>query len=186
MFSDDTAPDQSYWDAQKNRPLCIGIFGTPKSASTFVWRIFLDLVGASECRSTFDHTKSHRGLHELDANDIIRQTLRYGKWISHSHVTANPYTLDIVDWLQIVSIVTVRNLLDFIVSQREEWLRQWKLPSTQLLRDGNGSVQFIGLVPIESVQHFMTSDPAAQLDFVIEATAEWCYRNVQGWRPRVA
>ena len=84
MRSDETIPDQAYWEAQENRPLCIGIFGTPKSASTFVWRIFLDLAGALESRSTFDHTKNHRGLHELDVSDIIRQRLQYGKWISHS------------------------------------------------------------------------------------------------------
>jgi Sulfotransferase domain len=182
MFSDDTIPDQAYWEAQENRPLCIGIFGTPKSASTFVWRILLDLVEAPGSRSTFDQTKNHRGLHELDVNDILRQRLRHGKWISHSHITANPYTLDVIDRLQIVSIVTVRNLLDFIVSQREEWLRQWKTPSVQLLRDGSGSVQFVGLIPIESVQHFMSSDPTAQLDFVIETTCEWYFRNIQGWR----
>jgi Sulfotransferase domain len=178
----DTVPDQAYWEAQENRPLCIGIFGTPKSASTFVWRIFLDLAGAPASLSTFDQTKNHRGLHELDVNDIIRQRLRHGKWISHSHITANPYTLHVIDRLQIVSIVTVRNLPDFIVSQREEWLRQWKTPSVQLLRDGSGSVQFVGLIPIESVQHFMLADPTAQLDFVIETTCEWYFRNIQGWR----
>ena len=58
MRSDDTIPDQAYWEAQENRPLCVGIFGTPKSASTFVWRIFLDLAGAPESRSTFDQTKT--------------------------------------------------------------------------------------------------------------------------------
>jgi Sulfotransferase domain len=182
MFSDDTIPDQAYWEGQESRPLCIGIFGTPKSASTFVWRIFLDLAGAPESRSTFDQTKNHRGLHELDVNDIIRQRLRHGKWVSHSHITANPYTLNVVDRLQIVSIVTVRNLLDCIVSLREEWLRQWKTPSSQLLRDGSGSFQFVGLIPIESVQHFLASDSTAQLDFVIETTCEWYFRNVQGWR----
>jgi Sulfotransferase domain len=181
-LSDDTIPDQAYWEAQEDRPLCIGIFGAPKSASTFVWRIFLDLVGAPASRSTFDQTQNHRGLHELDVNDIVRQRLRHGKWISHSHITANPYTLSIIDRLQIVSIVTVRNLLDFIVSQREEWLRQWKAPSVQLLRDGSGSVQFVGLIPIESVQHFMSIDSTAQLDFVIETTCEWYFRNIQGWR----
>jgi len=108
MRSDDTIPDQAYWEGRENRPLCIGIFGTPKSASTFVWRIFLDLADAPESRSTFDQTKNHRGLHELDVNDIVRQRLRHGKWISHSHITANPYTLSIIDRLQIVSIVTVR------------------------------------------------------------------------------
>ena len=182
MLSDDTIPDQAYWEGQENRPLCVGIFGTPKSASTFVWRIFIDLAGVPASRSTFDHTKNHRGLHELDVNDIIRQRLQHGKWISHSHITANPYTLNVVDRLQIVSIVTVRNFLDFIVSQREEWLRQWKTPSVQLLRDGSGSFQFVGLIPIESVQHFMSSDSTAQLDFVIETTCEWYFRNIQGWR----
>ena len=182
MFSDDTIPDQAYWEAQENRPLCIGIFGTPKSASTFVWRVLLELVEAPESRSTFDQTKNHRGLHELDANDIIRQRLRHGKWISHSHITANPYTLNIIDRLQILSIVTVRNLLDFIVSLREEWLRQWKTLAVQLLHDGSGSVQFLGLIPIESIQHFVSSDSSAQLDFVIETTCEWYFRNIQGWR----
>jgi hypothetical protein len=180
MFSDETIIDQAYWEAQANHPLCIGIFGTPKSASTFVWRILLDLTGAPESRSTLDQTKNHRGVHELDVNDIIRQRLRHGKWISHSHIAANPYTLNIIDRLQIVAIVTVRNLLDFIVSVREEWLRQWKAPS--VLCDERGSVQFVGLIPIESVQHFMSSDSTAQLDFVIETTCEWCFRNVQGWR----
>jgi Sulfotransferase domain len=180
MFSDDIVLDQAYWEAQKNHPLCIGIFGTPKSGSTFVWRVLLDLAGAPESRSTLDQTKNHRGVHELDVNDIIRQRLRHGKWISHSHITANPYTLNIIDRLQIMSIVTVRNLLDFIVSLREEWLRQWKTPS--VLCDASGSVQFVGLIPSESVQHFMSSDPRAQLDFVIETTCEWYFRNVQGWR----
>ena len=182
MRSDDTIPDQAYWEGRENRPLSIGIFGTPKSASTFVWRIFLDLAGAPESRSTFDQTKNHRGLHELDVNDIVRQRLLHGKWVSHSHITANPYTLNIVDRLQIISIVTVRNLLDCIVSLREEWLRQWNTPSGHILRDGSGSFQFVGLIPIESVRHFLASDSRAQLDFVIETTCEWYFRSIQGWR----
>jgi hypothetical protein len=71
MFSDDTVPAQDYREPQENRPLCIGIFGPPKSASTFVWRIFSDLTGAPASRSTFDQTKNHRGVHELDVSDII-------------------------------------------------------------------------------------------------------------------
>jgi hypothetical protein len=66
------------------------------------------------------------------------------------------------------------------VSLREEWLRQWKTPS--VLCDESGSVQFVGLIPIDGVQRFMSSDTTAQLDFVIETTCEWYFRHIQGWR----
>jgi len=45
-----------------------------------------------------------------------------------------------------------------------------------------GSFQFVGLIPIESVRHFLASDSRAQLDFVIETTCEWYFRSIQGWR----
>ena len=66
------------------------------------------------------------------------------------------------------------------MSLREEWLRQWKTPS--VLCDESGSVQFVGLIPIDGVQRFMSSDTTAQLDFVIETTCEWYFRHIQGWR----
>lgn len=159
---------------------CIGIFGAPKSASTFIWRVFLELTGRQGGRYTLDN--SGLGLHELDVDRIADQWRQNGAWISHSHVTASPYTLAVIARFDATSIVTVRNLLDTVVSLREEWLRQWQENSANLLPDGSGSVQFLGLVPITSVQHFMASSAKSQTDFVIETVCAWYARFIEGWR----
>lgn len=125
--------------ASKSITRKISVFCMPKSGSSFVQSIIqksLALPLISMTGFADGGQNSHFGMNsreqELDELAIIKSTLRSkGGFISQNHTRCSPYLITQMQFYGIFPIVTVRNVLDCIVSF-DDMMISWRGTNDQL------------------------------------------------------
>jgi hypothetical protein len=163
----------------------VGVFGVPKSASTFVWAALARLLNAE--RLLFNvvdpQAPGIQLMHELDPIRMRNRELQHRSVVFRMHVPASQHTLFHIRDLLIPAVVCSRDLFDCLVSLREEMARQWSDRELMLVTRERGSHEvFMGTVPIQAIQHFMRIEPERQIDMLIELVVLWYLRFYQSWR----
>jgi hypothetical protein len=162
-----------------------GVFGPLKSASTFVWVALSRLLNADKLVFNVADPQAPgvQLMHELDPIRMRDPQLQRRSVVCRMHVTASQYTLFHIRDLSIPAIVCSRDILDCLVSLREELVKQWSNREHMLVTRERGSHEvFMGTVPIQMIERFVRVEPDRQIDMVIELAALWYLRFYQSWR----
>jgi hypothetical protein len=164
--------------------LWLGVFGAPKSGSTFLWVALAKLLNAE--RVQFPLTTPEDAGDPLNFEpDAVRMYLRSREprgLVWRSHNLASRYVLDLVDRFHVKPIVTVRGVLDSLVSLREEYLRQWSHPNIFAAIRDKGSYEGVpGTIPFPIVDRFVNASAEEQMDMTIDLACAWYSRFVLSW-----
>jgi hypothetical protein len=167
----------------------IGVFGAPKSASTFVWSALVRLLHAEKLLFNVTHPRDpgRQILHELAPMALQARALDERPVVFRLHVTASANTLVYVKEFSIRGVVCTRSVLDCMVSLREEWVRQWsnQVYLEQALTPWGGVESFIGRIPIAQIRHFLSLDPPHQIDMIVELATVWYLRFNASWHAAI-
>jgi hypothetical protein len=167
----------------------VGVFGAPKSASTFVWSALARLLHAEKLLFNVTHplNTDRQILHELAPVALQARALDDRPVVFRLHVTASANTLVYVKEFTIRGVVCTRNVLDCMVSLREEWVRQWsnQVYLEQALTPWGGEDSFIGRIPVAQIRHFLSLDPPRQIDMIVELATVWYLRFNASWHAAI-
>lgn len=132
----------------------------PKSASTFLHRVLVELTGFETAYFASHYRNIEQELYLprlIDAYNVPT--------VTQQHVRANRINLELLSEFGIRPIVLMRDVFDVLVSMRDHLIRERidNLPSLYVLED------------------FSDYDESAQLDFVVAHMAPWLISFYVSW-----
>jgi hypothetical protein len=159
----------------------VGVFGPPKSASTFIWAALARMLNAEKLMFNIVHPDypNRQLLHELDALQMQARAHDARPIVFRLHAMASGNVLTHLDRFCVRSVLCSRNIFDCLVSLREEWVRQWSVPTS--LR-GGGEDNFLGRLDASQIRRFLAADDRGKMDIVIELTVVWYLRFYSTWK----
>ena len=154
----------------------IVICALPKSASTFIANVLNETIPSRRVNLSFAFNNVVSD-HRLYFPNIIFWKLNGGHTISQHHMVAGYETARLVERYDLKLIVTTRNILDALISLRDDINRRIK----------NGSFNYRGLgfvtyLPEFFEKKFKEADLEAQNNMVIDYFAEWCFKFILSWK----
>lgn len=177
-------PARASVHALRSKHPWVGVFGPPKSASTFVWAALARMLAAERLMFNVVHPDDPgiQLLHELDPHQMQARASDARSIVFRLHAMASGNVLTYLDRFCVRSVLCSRNVFDCLVSLREEWIRQWSVPAHVGALDLGGEDNFIGRVDASQIRRFVAADNQGKTDIVIELTAAWYLRFYSSWK----
>jgi hypothetical protein len=162
----------------------VGVFGPPKSASTFIWAALARILDAERLMFNIVHPDDPgiQLLHELDPHQMQARARDARSVVFRLHAMASGNVLTYLDRFCVQPVLCSRNLFDCLVSLREEWIRQWSVPAHVGALDLGGEDNFIGRLDASQIRRFVAADDQGKIDIIIELTVVWYLRFNSSWR----
>ncbi len=164
----------------------MGVFGPSKSATKFIFNIISDVLRLPQRSILLDYDRDLEQksllhvVNEIDFTTMLALTSSHDKFITHAHLMANPHTLRMLDLFNVIPVICLRDISDSLVSQKEEFGRQWALNIDEIEAHGNiGSFQ--GPIPSTAVRKFLSGSLEYKFDFVIDISATWYFQYYTSW-----
>jgi hypothetical protein len=158
----------------------VAIISAPKSASTFLFRLIEDVTGSFQWRRILQTIAGRALTPEADLFHAAAIRAQETPTVVREHLLANPNTLLFLEQSRLWPVILWRAIDDSIVSQAEEWERQWSRSREDIIRDGYHS-QFLGAVPQVFIDNFMRADWTRRYDMTIDLALPWYCQFIAGW-----
>lgn len=163
----------------------IGVFGVPRSGTTFVVSALLQLTGYplhDVCPQPPGLSPAEHWLrsHDLDAARLYEASMGGRPFLMHTHPMPTAANLDLIRRFGVRVVFNSRSLPDCLVSLSEVLEKQIRPVLPAMLAAGGAQWAPLRLAGV-ALERYIALSPQDRLDFLLDFAAPWFIQYLAGW-----
>lgn len=170
----------------KQKTDIVGIFGAPRSGTTFQTLVVSELAQMPICRvqateEAMDNIPLFlRSTNRIDPLRMIEQVEKVGSFVTHIHPMPDLQTIKWIRQLNVQVIFSTRDVPSMIGSfcnRFEQLMRE----HSNLVKKFGFAEFFFGPLPWSAIERFLCASKQYQLGFMVDICGPWYFQYLSAW-----